>query len=310
MSLHRKAIAVLSAMSLQRKLIAGFGLVIVLFVLLSAFTITRMAAVNSALTEMAEEYRLLDDVTDIDHDTMSMTRLGMRIALTQDRDLAANALVQERELSDEVQATIDHLAASVHPADQPKVVALDEAFTTAKAAIDTTLELVAAGEFDAATTNVVERQAPAVTNMVEATDVLLDHFRATSAAAEAKANATYAAARALIITVVLVVAALATGLAIFLGRSISGTVGRSSRRLGRSSDDLAAVSAQVSAASEETATQANVVAAAGEQVSHNVQTVATAVEEMSASVREIATSSADASKVAADAVRSAELSNV
>ena len=50
-------------------------------------------------------------------------------------------------------------------------------------------------------------------------------------------------------------------------------------------------------------------AAAGEQVCHNVQTVATAVEEMSASVREIASSSADASKVAAEAVRGAEPTN-
>jgi len=98
-------------------------------------------------------------------------------------------------------------------------------------------------------------------------------------------------------------------LAWFVSQQVARQVGSNAQRLNVSSGDLAAVSAQVSAASEETAAQANVVAAAGEQVSHNVQTVATAVEEMSASVREIASSSADASKVAADAVRTAESTN-
>jgi len=107
----------------------------------------------------------------------------------------------------------------------------------------------------------------------------------------------------------LALTAMGVGLARFVGGGVARSLTTSTDDLSVAADALAAVASQVSAASEETATQANVVAAAGEQVSHNVQTVATAVEEMSASVREIATSSADASGVAAEAVRTADLAN-
>jgi methyl-accepting chemotaxis protein len=107
----------------------------------------------------------------------------------------------------------------------------------------------------------------------------------------------------------LVALALVGGVTWLLARGVNSVIARSSNAVSTSSVGLAAVASQVGAAAEETATQANVVAAAGEQVSHNVQTVATAVEEMSASVREIATSSSNASQVAADAVRSAEVTN-
>ncbi|MTV25393.1 hypothetical protein FTX61_08230, partial [Nitriliruptoraceae bacterium ZYF776] len=92
-------------------------------------------------------------------------------------------------------------------------------------------------------------------------------------------------------------------------RSINRHLTGNATSLNTSSEQLAAVASQVGAAAEETATQSNVVAAAGEQVSHNVQTVATAVEEMSASVREIAQSSGEASRVASEAVRTAEATN-
>ncbi len=101
----------------------------------------------------------------------------------------------------------------------------------------------------------------------------------------------------------------AGGASFIVARGIGSSLRRSAEQLDTSSEELATVSAQVGAASDETATQANVVASAGEQVSHNVQTVATAVDEMSASVREIATSSSEASRVATEAVQTAESTN-
>jgi methyl-accepting chemotaxis protein len=97
--------------------------------------------------------------------------------------------------------------------------------------------------------------------------------------------------------------ALAFGIGWFITRQVNRQVGDAASSVTGSSEELAAVSAQMGAAAEETATQANVVAAAGEQVSHNVQTVATAVEEMNASVREIAQSANEAQQVASEAVR-------
>jgi methyl-accepting chemotaxis protein len=93
-----------------------------------------------------------------------------------------------------------------------------------------------------------------------------------------------------------------------LGESM-GSIGRNAQALASSSEELNAVSHQMSANAEETASQANVVSAAGEQVSKNVQTVATATEEMNASIKEIAKNANEAAKVASSAAKMAETTN-
>ncbi len=89
-------------------------------------------------------------------------------------------------------------------------------------------------------------------------------------------------------------------------RETMSTIGVNAEGLAASSEELSAVSGQMSGSAEESATQANLVSAAAEQVSRNVQTVATGTEEMSASIREIAKSAQDAAGVAAQAVQVAE----
>jgi methyl-accepting chemotaxis protein len=79
--------------------------------------------------------------------------------------------------------------------------------------------------------------------------------------------------------------------------------------LAGSSEELSAVSHQMSANAEETATQSNVVSAAAEQVTKNLQTVATATEEMSSSIKEIAKNANEAARVATSAVKTAETTN-
>ena len=73
-------------------------------------------------------------------------------------------------------------------------------------------------------------------------------------------------------------------------RQTMTTIGSNAQSLAASSEELSAVSGQMSGSAEESASQANLVSAAAEQVSRNVQTVATGTEEMSASIREIAKS--------------------
>jgi methyl-accepting chemotaxis protein len=80
--------------------------------------------------------------------------------------------------------------------------------------------------------------------------------------------------------------------------------------LATASEELTSVSQQMGATAEETTAQANVVSAASEQVSKNVQTVATGTEEMSASIREIAKNANEAARVATNAVKVAETTNV
>ena len=79
--------------------------------------------------------------------------------------------------------------------------------------------------------------------------------------------------------------------------------------LASSSEELNAVSHQMSANAEETASQSNVVSAAAEEVTKNLQTVATATEEMSASIKEISKNATESAKVATSAVKTAEATN-
>jgi methyl-accepting chemotaxis protein len=86
-------------------------------------------------------------------------------------------------------------------------------------------------------------------------------------------------------------------------------IGTNANSLVSAAEELNRVSQQMSASADETATQANVVSAASEQVAANVQTVATGADEMGASIKEIAKNTADATRVAMAAVKSAETTN-
>jgi methyl-accepting chemotaxis protein len=86
-------------------------------------------------------------------------------------------------------------------------------------------------------------------------------------------------------------------------------IGTNASSLVSAAEELNKVSQQMSASADQTATQANVVSAASEQVANNVQTVATGADEMGASIKEIAKNTADATRVATTAVKSAEATN-
>ncbi|MFN6497841.1 MAG: methyl-accepting chemotaxis protein [Nostoc sp. DedQUE01] len=76
-----------------------------------------------------------------------------------------------------------------------------------------------------------------------------------------------------------------------------------------SSEELTAVSKEMTQNAEQTAEQATLASASAEQVSQNTNTVAIAVEEMNASIREIAKTVTEGSKVTIEAVKTAERTN-
>ncbi|WP_374454480.1 methyl-accepting chemotaxis protein [Nocardioides sp.] len=88
-----------------------------------------------------------------------------------------------------------------------------------------------------------------------------------------------------------------------------GQMDQNAQSLATASEELSAVSGQMSGSASESSSQAGLVSAAAEQVSRNVQTVATGTEEMSASIREIAANASSAASVAAQAVVVAESTN-
>ncbi len=93
-------------------------------------------------------------------------------------------------------------------------------------------------------------------------------------------------------------------------RNAFKAISQNADKLSSSSEELGAVSMQMSSIAEETCVQAKVVSNAAVEVSSNAQTVATGVEEMSASIREISINMIEASNVANQAVEIADKTNI
>ncbi len=92
-------------------------------------------------------------------------------------------------------------------------------------------------------------------------------------------------------------------------RGSISSIGENATALAGASEELSAVSAEMSHNADETSSQANVVSAASEQVSANVQTVATGVDEMNQAIREIAKNASEAARVSQQAVTVANNTN-
>lgn len=89
-------------------------------------------------------------------------------------------------------------------------------------------------------------------------------------------------------------------------RSAFKTISQNAATLASASQELSAVSVQMSSNSEETTAQAGAAATAATQVNGNMQTVASGVEELSVSIREISTNAIEASSIAIQAVKEAK----
>lgn len=92
-------------------------------------------------------------------------------------------------------------------------------------------------------------------------------------------------------------------------RSSLRQIGEIAATVATASEELTAVSSEMTGNAGQTAETATSASASAEQVSQNATTVATAIEEMNASIREIAKSAAEAAKVASDAVRTSDQTN-
>ena len=90
-------------------------------------------------------------------------------------------------------------------------------------------------------------------------------------------------------------------------RNAFKAIAKNATSLSAASEELSAVSTQMSSNAEETNAQAGSASSAATQVSTNMQTVATGVEELSVSIREISSNAIEASAVATQAVNEARM---
>jgi methyl-accepting chemotaxis protein len=87
-------------------------------------------------------------------------------------------------------------------------------------------------------------------------------------------------------------------------------VAENAQQVANASEEFSAVSQQITSNSEETTAQANVVSTATDSVNRNLQTVATGAEEMSTTIHDIAKNASESARVAGEAVKTAQTTNV
>jgi methyl-accepting chemotaxis protein len=307
-SIEKTGLTMFRNLTIQRKLLGAFGVVILLFVALLGYTVLSMAAVNRDVDVIVAENLLLDEVNNADRYTFDQARNALRAAVLMDSEYAQEQLSANVELNTLAEESFGALLAGVQGSEREQVEHWRGLYREANQLYSDVFAAVAEGDEGAVDTLALEMGAMA-DSLVEVADAMLVHFSSVTEEAASSAAANYSSTRVMVLVVSLVVALLAVGVGLVIARGVSRAVGASALSLGSQSEELAAVSAQLSAGAEETATQANVVSAASEQVSSNVQTVATAVEEMGASVREIAHNASEASRVAEAAVGQAEATN-
>lgn len=92
-------------------------------------------------------------------------------------------------------------------------------------------------------------------------------------------------------------------------RTSIATIGENATALAGASEELSAVSSQMSSNAAQTASQAMIVSTATEEVNANVAVVSTGVEELNAAIREIAKNASDAARVSQQAVSIAGQTN-
>ncbi|MBL8840816.1 MAG: HAMP domain-containing protein [Planctomycetes bacterium] len=102
-----------------------------------------------------------------------------------------------------------------------------------------------------------------------------------------------------------------SGLSRFLQdlRKSIGAIARTSQGLATAAEQLRSVSRRMGSTSKEASTQADQAQSASSTVNQNVQSMATSSDQMSASVHEIARNAAEAARIAAEAVSSADSTN-
>lgn len=307
-----------TTLSLAAKLMMSFALVTVLAGAMGVMAIGQMSAIDRDADEIGERYLpSVRYVGTMKTATSDVRRWQLAAILRQDQDgfdlsvaevdAASDAFEQARQAFEPLETTERERVVY-----RELLTAWDEYMEFGDQAIGLMstgpIELLSPDARDQATDIIFFDALPAFLAARAALDEI-DQINADGAAAAVvHAEETYDGARTLIVTLLVVVVLVSTAIAVLLSRFVTAgmrRVGTSTTTLSAAADELASVSAQMTATAEETATQSDVVSAATTQVSANLATVATSAEEMSASIREIAENSNSASTLADTAVQDA-----
>lgn len=303
----------LSNMKLRTKLIGAFVLVALVPAVIGTIALRSMGRIAQADQRLYEEATVpLPELSDISVAFQRM-RVASRDFIFAEGDLQKRAKFEEQLTT--LSADIEKVSNSFEKRNlSPEMRRTFEDYKMARRAyliyLTRIMELAKAGkDRDAWAILWSDGYNTEVTNGLKSIDKM-EELKVEEARQAVEDNKALAAASIWqMIVAISIGLVLAIGSGVLLTAIIVRPLGMFATSMAASSDQLSAVSHDMSSNAEETSAQANVVATAAEQVTQNMHTVGTSTEEMTASIREIAKNAHEAAKVATSAVRSAEMTN-
>ncbi len=297
--------------TIQRKLASGFLAMILLLGVLGGFMVSRMNGFDDRTEALGSRHRRIEVALDAHEALVDLGRQALVSVVIPDPARKEKAIelvdVHIQRMVKDVKSLEASWAGG--EAEKKTLDGLMDVAAKLEAVSGEGKTLRNSGDDSAFLGLLLTKGAPLSDQGTILLDKLVKQVKGTQAEAAAKSTDDTSRDRTVAYLLTAFGAVLGCLIAWRVGRSISGSVGRSASAVAGSASDMGLVSDQMSRSAEETAVQADVVSAAAAQVSDSVQTVASAVEEMSVSVREIAQNAGEASRVAGQAVEVAEITN-
>ena len=301
---------------ISTRLIAGFSLLVALLLAIGALSIFRTLAVQAELVDITERRMKVIADTELIRDATNFQARAIRnIALLTDPALVAGerkAIAESRQRVDQLKSELDTLVVSPKGRElQDQLLAVRKPF---EAAVDQFLALSEGSDKAAATAFLFERVRPVQLDYMKAIDAAVDYQQE---GAEASSRQTQADVRNMVIMIgaaVLLAMVLATGVALWIIRSVTGPInaavevaravaaGDLSRTVEVKSKDetgvllqaladmqggLVKVVTQVRSGSESVSTASEQIAQGNQDLSMRTESQASALEETAASMEQL-----------------------
>jgi methyl-accepting chemotaxis protein len=312
---------VLDRLSVQQQIYGGFAVLIVMFVLVVGFIVSRMTFIDTNVDRSQVHNSLLEQLNQANVSMLKMNRNALRAVVAGDPQTAAQMQatnVQLEQTFHDAMAALEAGEGTLNNGTVRTPVTAEEAqslsdyqnqvenvLTPLRQQIFAVLEAGRPADVQA-----LSGAAKAGSDKAEQLVAgLLQHYQGQSDAANLSAVSAYDSVRGVTLVLAFAVSIACFVIAWFLLSGLVRRVRTNTLSLSTTSEESAALSSQLSASAEETAAQADLASTAAGQVSTNVQAVAAAVEEMGASLKEIARLVVQATKVATDAVDAADSAN-
>ncbi len=294
---------VLSNAKLGTKLYSGFGVVLVLMVIVAAIGITRLSAVNEAVDKIVKDSNvkvsLANDMVD---DINLIARVVRNIVLTKDDSMKNQEKQRIGEARIKFQEAYNKLSQLVKSDRGKELLANVRTQQDAvKPLTDKCLVLAMDNKMEEATLVLMDELRTPQRKLIEAIGVLIKHQEESTLKTAEQAAASYASARTLLIGISAMAILVGLAISFFLTRVVTQSLNKVINGLSEGAEQVVSASGQISSASQSLAEGATEQAASIEETSASFEEISSMTKQNAQNAGRADTQMKEASQVIAQA---------